>query len=271
MMAKSTLHYLTKGNRKNPPLLFLHGFLGCGGDWLEVTDHFAGRYFCILPDLPGHGRSTVGDDPQEYGFSATAEKIVAVVNCLEVGKVNLIGYSMGGRVALHLVLDYPYLFSTLVLEGINPGIRNEAERQQRLAWEDQIVQEIRQSELTAFIDHWYSLPLFRSLHNDPSRFEPLRQKRCLNNPAGLALSMAGIGLGKQANLWPRLAEIEIPTLLLSGSLDEKYQTVVMQMAGEMPNAKVEIISNAGHNTHYEKMDDYCRVVTEFLRDFVTAV
>ena len=81
--------------------------------------------------------------------------------------------------------------------------------------------------------------------------------------------MAGIGLGKQANLWQRLAEIEIPTLLLSGALDEKYQKIVMQMVGEMPNAKIEIIPDAGHNIHYEKVDDYFSVVAEFLNDFAT--
>ena len=256
---------ITIGNPENPAILFLHGFLGTGEDWNEVAYRLADQHFCILPDLPGHGKSHPGRDPREYSFQATAARLIALLDDLGISEAKLVGYSMGARVALYLALEYPARFAALVLEGANPGLKSNEERKARSEWESGIIERLRGSDIKEFVDYWYDMPLFHSLHRNPERLDQLKAKRIKNKKEGLILSVRGIGLSRQPNLWPRLKEIEMSVLLIAGGLDQKFSVVAKGMAGEVANAKLEVVEKAGHNVHFEDVERFCDLTRDFLR------
>ena len=185
---------LTLGSPIHPPLVFLHGFLGRGRDWLPVAQAFADRFYCILPDLPGHGENTGFplEKPLSYDvfvddLAATLPSPPAPLPGGEDGrKINLVGYSMGGRTALYFALKYPELVQTLILESTSPGIEAEPARLERCKLDDRWAGVIRANGISAFVEEWYNIPLFRSLHRQPELLERVKAARRENSSAWMA-------------------------------------------------------------------------------------
>ncbi|HEX2728748.1 MAG TPA: alpha/beta fold hydrolase, partial [Rubrobacteraceae bacterium] len=115
------LSYTISGDRRRPAVLFLHGFMGSSGDWGGITAVLEERYFCVAVDLPGHGTS-VGLPLESYTFEVAARMVLAVLGELGIERTTLVGYSMGGRLALYTALRIPQRVSRLVLVGASPGI-----------------------------------------------------------------------------------------------------------------------------------------------------
>ena len=111
-------------------MLLLHGFMGCGEDWLTFIESFRVQYRIIVPDLPGHGQS-MSDNPSTYDFHNVVAELHDIVQSMEAGKTVLIGYSMGGRLALSLALKYPGLWERVVIESASPGPGSEADKNER--------------------------------------------------------------------------------------------------------------------------------------------
>ena len=126
------LVYRTWGLRASPPLLLLHGFLGCSEDWEQVCQVLSKRFFCIAPDLPGHGM-TAFETTRHGSFTPCAQAVKDLLDSLGMTGIPAIGYSMGGRLLLGLAVTAPGLFSRLVLESASPGIEDADARGTRLA------------------------------------------------------------------------------------------------------------------------------------------
>ena len=123
---------ISLGNSQKPALVFLHGFLGSGKSWLKIAQSFSENYFCILPDLPGHGENTKGDLAYALDFDIVTAWLSDLLDQIPVSKVHLVGYSLGGRVALNFACRHPKQILSLTLESANPGIMDESERARRL-------------------------------------------------------------------------------------------------------------------------------------------
>jgi 2-succinyl-6-hydroxy-2,4-cyclohexadiene-1-carboxylate synthase len=178
---------------------------------------------------------------------------------------DLIGYSMGGRIALHFAAAYPERVRGLVLESASPGLATEAERAARRAADEALAAGLRRDGIVAFVDRWEAQPLFASRARlDPAVRARQRELRLLNDPASLGASLAGLGTGALPSLWDRLAQIETPTLLLVGALDEKYVEIGRRMKAAMPNARLVAVAGAGHTVHLERPGEWLAAVTEFL-------
>lgn len=254
-----------EGSGDGAPLLLLHGFTGSSRSLLSFARSWPG-YSTLAIDLIGHGESDSPRDAGRYTIDACIEDLTALIDVLGLGKVTLLGYSMGGRVALRFALKRPNLLQALILESASRGIEDEAERQARRASDESLALALERDGLEAFINYWERIPLWVSQASLPAeKRAALREQRLRNSVTGLANSLRGMGAGADPFVTDaELAALNIPTLLLAGALDGKYRDLAFEMGRVLPNASVRIIENAGHAAHFEQPVAFAAAVSEFL-------
>ncbi|HUF38864.1 MAG TPA: 2-succinyl-6-hydroxy-2,4-cyclohexadiene-1-carboxylate synthase [Anaerolineales bacterium] len=240
------------GNSSHPTLIFLHGFLGRGADWLPVAKELASEFRCLLPDLPGHGANTDLDPTAPLTFDRLAGDLARTLDTAGAGRPVLIGYSLGGRLALHFACRFPGRLSALVLESASPGLRTEQERSARRALDDARAAQLLQAGLPGFLKDWYRAGLWESLRTRPDLLAPLVRARSDMDPAWAAKTIADLSPGRMAPLWDRLPALRVPTLLLAGSLDPDYRAIAAETAARIPGSEFVCIEDAGHNIHLEQ-------------------
>lgn len=228
-----------------PPWVALHGFTGSGLDF-EPFLHGIGAPV-HAPDLPGHGAAAL----QPSSLEATLDRLVPFIRSR--GPCNLLGYSLGGRLALQIALRRPSLLTGLVLVGANAGIETAEGRRARRQQDDQLARRIEAEGVGAFTLCWADKPIISSQRRIPAPWrDAMRQRRLTNSAPGLAASLRGLGQGSVPPVWSRLREIRIPVLLLTGAEDSKYTRLAARMHALLPNAEHVVIAGAGHCAHLEQ-------------------
>lgn len=253
----NNLHYAVKVlgvATSQSPYLLLHGFTGAGANWSPVAQMLAQHACVIMPDLLGHGATAAPDDPARYAMPAAAADLFALWQALALPPVHLVGYSMGGRLALYTALEYPRMVARLTLESASPGLDSEAERAARRAADEALADRIERDGMAAFTASWENLPLFATQSADAKA--RLRAVRLAQRPRGLANSLRGMGTGAQPSLWPRLPSLALPVHLVVGALDVKFVAINQRMAERIPGARLTVIPDAGHAVHLEQPDAY---------------
>ncbi len=262
-----TEEFRTLSLSKCPVLLLLHGYTGSSQNWQPLLPGLTPHFQIIAPDILGHGRSASPSDPTRYHMAQVAADIVALLDQQTDQPTHLLGYSMGGRLALYLTVHYPERFASLILESASPGLKTEAERAERRQRDNALAGRIERDGIEAFVDFWESLPLWDSQKQLSAETRArLRQQRLQNNPLGLANSLRGMGTGMQPSLWHKLSEITMPALLLTGELDHKFCTIGEEMAQLIPQATHHTVPGAGHTIHLEKPTQYTQNVVSFLKN-----
>ncbi|MDM8529743.1 2-succinyl-6-hydroxy-2,4-cyclohexadiene-1-carboxylate synthase [Anaerolineales bacterium HSG25] len=254
----------TIGSSDMPPIIFLHGFMGQGKDWQPIAESLAERYCCLWPDLPGHGKHVDWLPDRSFDFATIAAELVAWLDSQNLPSVTLVGYSMGGRIALHIACHYPERIARLVLENANPGLNDEIARQQRVEWDQARAKELIELGLESFLERWYDMPLFDSLHRRPELLTRLKQSRRHNDARWLAKIISDLSPGRQISLWEQLPCLSLPVLLVGGALDSKYVDILTRIQSKLPRAELKIIANAGHNVHLEQPTLFINHLTRFL-------
>jgi 2-succinyl-6-hydroxy-2,4-cyclohexadiene-1-carboxylate synthase len=254
-----------RGKQGQRPLVLLHGFTGSARGWGSLLQELADSDFHIIAlDMLGHGRSDAPVEPERYNMEHCRADIIAVLQQLGilVGEAILLGYSMGGRIALYSALSG--YFRALILESASPGIAEPTEREQRRLSDMALAERIEREGIEAFVNYWERLPLFASQNAlPPDKREALHQQRLHNNPQGLANSLRGVGTGVQPSLHERLPELTIPVFLITGELDSKFCTIAQQMQQHLPHAQWRIAPKAGHTVHLEQPELFVKLVKEF--------
>lgn len=245
---RKNLHRSTWGSPSSPTVLLLHGFMGCGEDWEPVANQLSERYYCLAPDLPGHGRSAL---PEALDFSSCASAILGTVEAAGRDRCHLVGYSMGGRLGLYLMLHHGERFHQVAIESASPGLRNEAERETRWQADRHLAERLNQDSFTDFLRQWYALPLF-ALGDEPALTRELIHRRSQHEPAALAVALEALSVARQPDLWPQLARHRQPWLYLAGERDTKYCGVAAELDALSPAVSVEILPDCGHNTHLQQ-------------------
>jgi len=258
-------YYETHGDKKTPPVVFLHGFMGNCESWYEIVDGLKRSIYCVTIDLPGHGKN-LPKDRSAYEIPNCAEIIVRLVENVGFKEFSLVGYSLGGRQSLFLALNFPKRVKKLVLESSSPGLEAEKERAERKKSDEKLAQELETDSLENFIHKWYNQPLFESLKKDQTQFETLISKRKQNDPKGLAASLRSMGTGTQESLWGKLKNLKPPTLLIVGEYDRKFQEIAHKMSAETEKISITCVTGAGHNVHYEKPEKYVELLKNFLNE-----
>lgn len=247
------------------PLVMLHGFTGSTDAWTAQIEAFSAYHPVITIDLLGHGQTDAPTDPARYRMEQSAGDLAGLLTTIAPGPVNLLGYSMGGRLALYFAIHYPYLVQRLLLESASPGLADLESQQERIRSDEQLADAIEAHGMAAFVARWQALPLFASQQALPATVQSqIHEQRMRNLPQGLANSLRGMGTGVQPALWDQLSTLSVPTLLLAGELDQKFKGIAAQMATYLPNARVAIIPDAGHTIHLEQPLAFQEQVLTFL-------
>jgi 2-succinyl-6-hydroxy-2,4-cyclohexadiene-1-carboxylate synthase len=225
-----------------PTLVLLHGFTHTGASWDRVGAALAERYRPLAPDIRGHG-SASGVEP------VSLDAVIGDLESLAPPTFTLAGYSMGGRIALHLALARPERVKRLVLIGASPGLADPAERSARRVSDEQLAEEIERSTIQAFAQRWAQTPVLAGLPADVAA--AVHADRLRSTPAGLARALRGLGTGALPSLWDGLGELRTPVTLIVGERDEKFRGIATEMAGVLPDARLEVVAGAGHAVHLE--------------------
>ena len=196
-------------------LVLLHGFGGTHRAWGGVVGLLdRERYRPLALDLPGHGDEA--DTPRPISFASCVEHVLDA----SPERFALCGYSLGGRVALHVALAVPERVARLVLIGVNPGIEEQGERAARRHSDRALADDLERGPYEEFIERWRTQPLFAA---DPPEVAALaREDQRRNRPDALAAVMRGLGTGEMQPLWDRLPELGMPVTVLVGERDGKF-------------------------------------------------
>ena len=241
-----------------PRLALVHGFTQTGRSWAPLLpalrERLGDHHAVLTPDLPGHGtRSDVRTDL--WG----AARLVGE----ECGRAAYLGYSMGGRIALHLGLERPELVERLVLVSATGGIEDANERAARRRDDEALAQSLEAEGVDAFLERWLSTPLLAGLPPDAAGIDARRE----NTAAGLAAALRLMGTGTQEPLLRRLNELTMPVLVVAGERDDKFAEQALHLGGWIgPTAELALVPDAGHACHLENADAFVDLVVPFLEE-----
>jgi 2-succinyl-6-hydroxy-2,4-cyclohexadiene-1-carboxylate synthase len=233
-------------------LVLLHGFGGTRHAWDRVAAELRPeRYLPLALDLPGHGERA--DEDAEITFDSCVQYVLA----RSPESFALCGYSLGGRVALHVALAAPERVERLVLVASSAGIEDDAERAQRRAADRRLADELERIPYEQFIERWRTQPLFA---DDPPEVGALARKdQRRNRPGALAEVLRGLGTGEMQPLWGRLGELDMPVTVVVGERDAKFRALGEQMADLLPDPELVVISG-GHGLPLESPAELARVL-----------
>ena len=258
------LHLNVEVTGEGFPLLALHGFTGSTATWQPFAASWP-RHRIIAVDLIGHGASDAPADEPRYTMARCAADLAALLDALDVERAALLGYSMGGRVALQFALTAPERIAALVLESASPGIDDAADRTARVAADRALAEDIERGGIEVFVDRWEALPMWATQAALPDLVRRrLRAQRLRNSTAGLANSLRGMGAAAQEPVHNRLGELRMPVLLMAGEHDAKYRQLAYDMRERIPDAHINIVEGAGHAAHLERPAAFAPLVKEFL-------
>jgi 2-succinyl-6-hydroxy-2,4-cyclohexadiene-1-carboxylate synthase len=234
-----------------PTVVLMHGFTHTGRSWNPVVTALGERYTAIAPDIRGHGRSS-GASP------VTLEAVVEDVAALAPPRFTLAGYSMGGRIALHVALAHPDRVERLLLIGASPGIADPGGRRARREADERLADEIERSTIELFAARWAQTPVLGGL--PPAVAAAAHTDRLRSTPEGLARALRGLGTGALAPVWDRLGELTMPVTLAVGERDRKFRALAEEMATAIPSAEVAVVAGAGHAAHLEAPEQIARAL-----------
>lgn len=230
-------------------LVLVHGFTQTGRSWDPLAARLAAEHEVVAVDAPGHGGSA---DVRADLVSGAA--LLGATG----GRATYVGYSMGGRLCLHLAVARPDLVERLVLVSATAGIDRAEDRAVRRTADEALARSLERDGLDAFLERWVAQPLFAGLA-DPDLADRRR-----NTVAGLASSLRLAGTGTQEPLWDRLGALSMPVLVVAGADDAKFVAAAVRLAELLPRATLAIVEGAGHTVHLERPDAFSDVLCDWL-------
>jgi 2-succinyl-6-hydroxy-2,4-cyclohexadiene-1-carboxylate synthase len=258
-------HYHIETCGEGDPLLLLHGFTGDTSTWLPFCENWGKHSKLIIPDLIGHGKTDAPQNADRYQIEVAAKDLLHILEKLDCKKVDVLGYSMGGRLALTFAILYPEKVNRLILESSSPGLLTETERLERRMKDGELADFIIEKGMENFVDYWENIPLFSTMRHLPQKIkDKVRQQRLSHSPQGLANSLIGMGTGAQPSWWGELERVDTQVLLLTGEKDKKFCRIAEKMQKLLKNSNWKVVENSGHALHVEVKEKFGTIVSEFL-------
>jgi 2-succinyl-6-hydroxy-2,4-cyclohexadiene-1-carboxylate synthase len=239
------------------PLCAIHGLLGTPRSFaplVSALDAFPGRVMGAI--LPGHG------DPPSGPRGASFDEVVDALGRAWLKEpCHLLGYSMGGRIALALACRFPRQVRSVVVVGAHPGLSDPIERSARVAWEEDLARGLATDGMEAFVARWQALPIFETQSSlDAGTLEAQRHDRSSHVPEGIAWALRVLGTGAMPDLAARLREIEVPVTWVAGRLDVKFAALAVAAERLSPRIEASLVEAAGHNVVLEAPDALAHIV-----------
>jgi 2-succinyl-6-hydroxy-2,4-cyclohexadiene-1-carboxylate synthase len=217
----------------------------------------------IVPDLRGHGDTRVRPGAP-HTMDACTRDLEMLWDDLGIARTHLAGYSMGGRLALHVAATRPERILSLLTIGAHAGLEEDA-REGRRRGDEALAERIEKDGLEAFVNYWSSLPLFAGLERrGPSFVARVRAERMNNHVAGLGQSLRGMGAGAMRPVWDELARVRCPCTFVAGQLDHGYVASARRLATSVPDGRVVVVQRAGHTVHQERPEAFARLLLAHL-------
>lgn len=240
----------------------LHGFLGSSADYSLFLSELSKSYYSIAFDLPGHGKSKFLSE-QDYLIDHTIFTLHSQLQDLGVKKIHLIGYSMGGRVALSLANAFPEMIASLTLISSTAGLKTEQERQQRIENDARIIEKIQSMQMTDFLHFWYSQQIFSF---SSERIKSILSRRLMNDKSEVIKSLRFAGTGMMTPIWDKLPSLHFPVLLLSGERDKKFVKICEEMHKLLPDSSNIVVQNSSHNLLLDAPIETLNLITKFINE-----
>lgn len=254
---------------ERPPILALHGFTGDAQDFACLADASRDALDWWALDLPGHGNARV-ESPEQLtleDFLQAIESARARIEAETGQRPHLLGYSMGGRIALHAAKHHPAAWRTLITIGATPGIAEPARRMDRLIADEDLAARMRRQTIDEFLQAWQAMPIIRSQDAiAPRILNAMRARRRLNDPQQLAGALMAVSSGRLPSLWDELDQLDLPYLIMAGQADQKFATIAHKMAPLLPRPEVCLLAKAGHCAHLESPDEFLMLLRGYLRE-----
>jgi len=225
----------------------VHGFTQTHRSWTTVEARLPSDW-----DVQGI------EVPDGLDFSSTAEAVG-----MRGGTGTWVGYSMGGRLCLQLALDRPDLVDRLVLVSSSPGIERAPERAERRAADERLAHEVELVGVDVFLERWLSQRIFETLPPEAAMVDDRRKGNTVHR---IAHQLRALGQGSQPSLWPRLGELGMPVLIVTGAYDRKYSEIGERMTAAIGGARLETIAKAGHAVHLERPVEVAELLASWVGD-----
>jgi 2-succinyl-6-hydroxy-2,4-cyclohexadiene-1-carboxylate synthase len=239
----------------------LHGFTLGGESWDDLLTDMPEEWRWIAPDLRGHGDAPVADCTMDR----CAADLVELWDVLGVERSHVVGYSMGGRLALHVAVRLPERTRSLLTIGAHAGLEGAA-REDRRRRDEELADRIESAGIETFMHYWESLPMFASIaRRGPAFLARLHEIRTRNTAEGLAASLRGMGAGAMQPLWDELASIRVPATFVAGDNDFPYIDWALRMADRVPDWRLRTVPDSGHAAQFEQPAATAQILADHLR------
>jgi 2-succinyl-6-hydroxy-2,4-cyclohexadiene-1-carboxylate synthase len=242
-------------------LCLLHGFTGTRESWTEVVRFLPPTIETVQQRILGHHPDLI--DCRVESFDEEVDRLAARIRDWRREPVEVVGYSLGARLALGLAVRHPAQVARAWLIGVHPGLAEGLERDER-AQADRIWAELLEREgIAPFVDRWEAQELFatqRELPEQVRRTERLR--RLAHDPKGLARALRALGLAAMPDRDADLAKVAMPVELVVGELDAKFLGLARQVAARTPGATLRVVPGCGHNVVLERPEELAAILKE---------
>jgi 2-succinyl-6-hydroxy-2,4-cyclohexadiene-1-carboxylate synthase len=259
------VNYYVEMRGTGKPLVLLHGFTGSSQIWQDCLHALSDTYQLIAIDLLGHGQTQCPPEAERYQMQHQVNDLHQLTHELGLDKFVLLGYSMGGRIALSYAMHHPETVKALILESSSPGIAEISQREERYRQDTELAERILEHGVERFVNEWEKLPLFQTQYGLPSDVvHKQREIRLHHTKQGLAHALKGASVGRQPSWWEHLTKFHMPTLLIFGELDAKFMQINTLMAQQLPLCEYRQITRSGHTPHLENPTEFQSCVRTFL-------
>jgi 2-succinyl-6-hydroxy-2,4-cyclohexadiene-1-carboxylate synthase len=257
------LHYEEAGT--GSPVLVLHGFTGSSAAVWDLVEVLATEHRAVAVDLIGHGKSPTPSGLAEVSMEASVAALDRLVADLGLETTHLVGYSLGGRVALSYAVANPNRLRSVLLIGASAGIADAAERARRRDADRDLADLIEINGLEWFVDHWAAQPILQPGSARGEAAAPgVRRQRMANNPEALALVLRGLGTGSMPPLHDALGVLDLPVGLVAGEHDPKYRAIAEDLMRRLPNGENYVVPGSGHAVPVDNPDALGELALRFV-------
>ncbi len=259
--------YRVESEGQGPALLLLHGFTGSRVTWEPYLSNWTRQFQVVRVDVIGHGESDAQRSARYTMDRATAD-LAEILDRLQISHAHVLGYSMGGRLALSFAEWYPDRVNTLLLESSSPGLKTDAERRARREQDEALADPDRKGRvgIIYLVLGKYSSVCQSGEPAGKSATGLAERAAVPTGPKGWPNSLRGMGTGAQPSWWGHLGKIQCPVLLITGELDGKFCRIAKEMNGQFAQCQWRVVPGAGHAVHLEVPRLFDTIVMEFLLD-----
>ena len=247
-------------------VVVLHGFTGSAAVMAPFIDALPPGLSVLAPDIVGHGESDAPDRLEPYTMASVVDQLLSLVAGRGPATVHLVGYSMGGRIALSMATRAPWFFASVTSISATAGLADAAQRAARHELDEDRAGEIERTGARDFLSAWFAMDLFAPLRNalGPAGVAAAIEQRSPASTLGWANSLRATGTGSMPPVWDRLSTIRAPVLALAGGLDPAYVQLAEELAAAAADGRAQVMPGLGHALPMEDPTATAAAVADFI-------